>query len=43
MWEYGYGFAAQSYQVEGSYYFEEEVPAQGFDMNLVESWNSGSL
>lgn len=43
MWEFGYGFAAQVYQVEGSYYYEEEVPTQEFNMNLVEAWNSGSI
>ena len=40
---YGDNFTTWNYLVEGSYYFEDEVPAQGFDMNLVESWNSGSI
>lgn len=43
MWEFGYGYATLNYQVEGSYYFEDEVPSEGLDMNLVEAWNSGSL
>lgn len=42
MWKYGYGYATENYQYEGSYYYED-VPTVEMETDLIEAWNSGSL